>query len=494
MNFFYRGKGLRALPGLLLAAGLVMPLAGCNTDEIVEVEDTAQLRPEDLDGLAAVPALVNGALRQFVGGYSGFGLDDSFLSASAVTTDEFYFGDTFPTRDAADRRSWQPAVLGNITDPSYARLHQARFNARRAFAVVEEFSTSLTAAADAVTKAQLRAIEGYVYVTLSEGWCGSVPFSKLPDIGPIDPTAIDYTAGLTTAQMSDTGIVRFNEALALNAGNNLAKVGKARALLNVGRYVDAAAAVATVPTTYVFRLQHSINEATQNNPIWALQSNGRYGISNLEGGLGANAAALRTDTSSSLTAPGGSAEGLPFRALQDPRIPYSARPNCFTTSIRCWLNNNYPNQDADVPLASGVEARLIEAEAALAAGDVGLMLTRLNGLRAAVMTRLQALYPDQISPNPFAVAFLPDLTDPGTPEARRAMLFQERALWLFNTGHRLGDLRRLVRNYGVPSTQAFPSGPFFRGGVYGNDVAFPVPFSEENNPNFNRAACVTTQA
>lgn len=493
MNFFYRGKGLRALPGLLLAAMAMMPLAGCDTDKLVEVEDTAQLRPEDLEGLAAVPALVNGALRQFVGGYSGFGLDDSFLSASAATTDEFYFGDTFPTRDAADRRSFQPPVLGNITDLSYARLHQARFNARRAFAVVEEFSTSLTAADDAVTQAQLRSIEGYVYVTLSEGWCGSVPFSKLPDTGPIDPTSIEYTVGLTTTQMNDTSIVRFDQALALNGANHLAKIGKGRALLNLGQYAQAAAAVATVPTTYVFHLQHSINEATQNNPIWALQSNGRYGISNLEGGLGADGAALRTDTSSTLTAPGGSAEGLPFRALEDPRVPYSPRPNCFSTSIVCWLNDNYPSQDADVPLASGVEARLIEAEAALAAGDVDLMLTRLNGLRAAVMTRLQALYPDQLSPNPFAVASLPDLTDPGTPETRRALLFQERALWLFNTGHRLGDLRRLVRNYGIPANQAFPSGLFFRAGVYGSDVSFPVPFSEENNPSFSRASCNTTQ-
>jgi hypothetical protein len=79
--------------------------------------------------------------------------------------------------------------------------------------------------------------------------------------------------------------------------------------------------------------------------------------------------------------------------------------------------------------------------------------------------------------------------------ARRAMLFSERAFWLFNTGHRQGDLRRLVRNYALPSNTVFPSGPFFRGGLtFGNDVAYPVPFNEQNNDQFTAASCSTTTA
>ncbi|MEO5588575.1 MAG: hypothetical protein ABIS03_03225, partial [Gemmatimonadaceae bacterium] len=89
------GRGSRYR--VLLALALSLPVAACNTDKLVEVEDTARLRPEDLNNAAAVPALVNGALRQFVGGYSGFG-GDAFLSGSAVITDEMYYGDTFTTR------------------------------------------------------------------------------------------------------------------------------------------------------------------------------------------------------------------------------------------------------------------------------------------------------------------------------------------------------------------------------------------------------------
>ena len=496
MNHILRGKRLRALPKLILAGAMAISIAGCNTDEIVEVQDPAALRPEDLENLGAVPALVNGAFRQFVGGYSGFGLDDAFLSSSALITDEYYWGDTFTTRNAADHRTLNPPVLANISDPAYTRLHQARFNARRAFGVVAQFSTPLTAAEDDVTKAQLRAIEGYTYVTLSEGWCGAVPFSKVADTGPIDPNAIEFGSPIGTIQMNDTAVNRFDEALSFNAGNSLAAVGKGRALLNAGSFAAAGAAVATVPTTFVFLIEHSVNVAAENNPLFSLTNNGRYGVSNLEGGVTGTGAALRPDLSPPGTT-GTGAEGLPFRGLNDPRVPWEARAgssgNCFSASVRCWLNINYPNQDADLPLASGVEARLIEAEAALQAGDPVTMMDRLNTLRASASTLIPRLYPNQ-KPG-FVSTPLGQLTDPGTFDTRRDLLFRERALWMFATGHRQGDLRRLVRQYGLPSTQVFPSGPHFRGGNFGNDVAYPVPFAEAgNNPSFDPAVCITTAA
>jgi hypothetical protein len=486
----------RSLQRVLLAAVLALSVGSCDTDELVMVEDPEALRPEDLGGLAAVPALVNGAFRQFVGAYDGFGLDDGYLASSAAVSDEAYWGDTFTTRQAYDQRNFQPASLGNISDPTYTRMHQARFNARRAFAVVDEFTTPLTAVADSATKAQLRTIEGYVYVTLSEGFCGAVPFSKVADAGPIDPFSIEYGTPLGTKAMNDTAVARFNEALALNPANRLAAVGKGRALLNIGSYAAAAAAVQAVPTSFVFRLEHSQNTSGENNPIASLQSNGRWGVSNLEGGVTAAGAAVRPDENPP-SATATSAEGLPFRSLSDPRVPWQGRPTsnnvCFSAQARCWLNNNYPTFDSDVPFASGVEARLIEAEADLQAGNGAAMITKLNALRASVASLLTTLYPDQRQVFGPPAVLLP-LDDPVTPEARRALLFQERALWLYNTGHRQGDLRRLVRNYGLPSNQVFPSGPYFRSGTYGNDVAFPVPFTEENNPNFSRAACVTTQA
>jgi len=514
-------KGLRPLPAILLAGALTLPMAACDTDELVAVEDPAQLRPEEVNNAAAVPALVNGAFRQFVGGYSGFG-DDSFLSASAVLSDETYFGDTFTTREAADKRTVQAPVLGNISDASFIRLQQARFNARRAYAVVEQFTTAATASGDSIFRARLRAIEGYVYVTLSEGWCGAVPFSRVPDTGVIDPGGIQGGTPLTTQAMNDTAITRFDQALtfaptvtATTAATatsaiprRLAALGKARALLNLGRYAEAAAAVpaSVVPTTFVFRLEHSSNASSENNPMFQLQGNGRYGVSNLEGGVTATGTAFRPDagnpnssTPPATTAAG--AEGIAFRGLMDPRVPFQGRASrnfaCFSGTITCWINNNYPSNDSDVPLASGVEARLIEAEAAMNTGRPGDMITILNSLRSQVATLLPVLYTDQrqaFGTTTFNSPTLAALTDPGTDAGRRSLLFQERALWLYNTGHRLGDLRRLVRNYGLPQSQVFPTGPHFRGGTYGTDVSYPVPFDEQNNTNYNPSQCVTSQA
>lgn len=507
MNLTYIAKSRRGVPRLALAGALALGL-GCDTAELVEVEDPAALRPEEVANAGAVPALVAGALRQFIGGYSGFG-GDAFLSASAVLTDETYYGDTFPTREAGDKRNTQAPTLGNISDAAFNRLMQARFNARRAFAVVEQFASDPLIADNVdAYRARLRTIEGYVYVTLSEGWCSAVPFSRMPDTGPIDPAAMEFGESLNVDQMSDTAVARFNEALTHDAVFYLAMVGKGRALLNKGVFDTAAAAVASVPTDFVFRLEHSVNTGTENNPAAALQSNGRYGVSNLEGGLTATGTALRSDLNTHpLTAP--SAEGLAFRALRDPRLPWEARREdalgrCFSTSIRCWRNNNYNALDADVPLASGVEARLIEAEAALRAGNATLMMTKLNALRASAATLIPRLYPGQVQVffNAGGGVSLDPLTDPGaglpTPaeqfEARRALLFRERALWMYHTGHRQGDLRRLVRDYGFTSSQVFPSGPHFRGGTYGADVAWPVPFDEQNNPRFDPDACDPEQA
>ena len=110
-------------------------------------------------------------------------------------------------------------------------------------------------------------------------------------------------------------------------------------------------------------------------------------------------------------------------------------------------------------LASGLEAQLIRAEVELSTG--GPWLATLNTLREGVG--------------------LPALSDPGDQDGQVRMLFEERARWLFGTGHRLGDLRRLVRQYGYGQAEVFPTGSFFKGGAYGSDVSFPIPFEEHEN-------------
>jgi hypothetical protein len=141
-----------------------------------------------------------------------------------------------------------------------------------------------------------------------------------------------------------------------------------------------------------------------------------------------------------------------------------------------------------------VEARLIEAEAALKAGDVTTWLAKLNGIRAQVRTLMTAYTNPQTytlnNPNTFVTnTTLAPLTDPGTAASRVDLTFRERAFWMYGTGHRLGDLRRLIRQYGRTAESVFPTGTWHKGGPYGTDVALIVPFNEEQNSLFVRAGC-----
>ncbi len=138
-----------------------------------------------------------------------------------------------------------------------------------------------------------------------------------------------------------------------------------------------------------------------------------------------------------------------------------------------------PNPD---PLATGAEARLIEAESFLANADTVNFLARHNALRAAPPAYFNA--PAPATP----VAALPALTTTGLTSSQvQDLHFKEREYWLWNSGHRLGDLRRETHApYSRAPESVFPTGAYFKGGTYGTDYNFPVPFDETNNPNFTQ--------
>jgi hypothetical protein len=134
----------------------------------------------------------------------------------------------------------------------------------------------------------------------------------------------------------------------------------------------------------------------------------------------------------------------------------------------------YKGQFDPLVLASGVDARLYEAEAKLQGGDLAGMMTILNALRQARPTIGVTSIP--------ALAALPT---PANAADATTLLFREKAFWTFGRGQRLPDLRRLIRQYGRTQDQVFPTGLYFKGGSYGTDVNFPVPASEAVNPLFH---------
>ena len=331
-------------------------------------------------------------------------------------------------------------------DTPYRNLHRARSGAARAASIL-----ATTAPTPASNRAELYALRGFTEVYFGELYCSGVPFSSE------DGTTTTYGEPLTTQQIFQRAVASFDTALTLAGDSarvaNLARVGRGRALLDLGRFAEAGQAVAGVPAGYAYRVFTSTNSTRQENGIFNATTQGatRYMIVNNEG-----------------------RNGLNYMTPADPRVPW-------TTSSRVAFNSiftNVPNQlkytrTGSVVVADGVEAELIRLEARLqggAQGDRDAVFAGLNALRAAGTPALPALAGGA----------------PTTQAAAVDLLFRERAFWMWLTGHRLGDMRRLIRQYGRNAETVFPTGelPSPLVGSYGPDVNLVIPFNETNNPNY----------
>ena len=461
---FDMGRSIARLLVVGVFPGLV--LTSCNS--LLEVTDPENATIETLSDPAALPTLIAGAIRDFNIGYAGPAPNntDAMLTASAVLSDELISSGTFTTRQAVDQRRQFPIGLGNAGDEGYAFLHNGRVSAKRA----AEAILQVTGDPNDPDLVLMKALEGFSIVALAEAYCQHLAFSEVVDGEFVPGSPVGAEAAF------DLAIQAFDQALAAGPGDNLALVGKARALVNLGRYSEAAAAVASVPTSFVYFVEHSTNTAEQQNNIQGLQDNGRYSMGDNEG-----------------------VNGLDYLSAQDPRVPWIQDPALvgFDLVTPLFISQRHFFQDSDMPLADGIEARLIEAEAALNAGDVSTWLSKLNELRADVRNLMSARwqgYTDFVPGPNNPTTTLNPLADPGDDAARVDLLFRERAFWLYMTGHRLGDMRRLVRNYGRSVGTVFPTGVWHKGSTYGTDVVLPISQPEQNNPNVEIGQCSFTDA
>jgi hypothetical protein len=286
----------------------------------------------------------------------------------------------------------------------------------------------------------------------AENYCSGVPFSTLDA-----NNNIIYGEPQTREQVLQAAVAKFDSAITIATAKqsadllNLARVGKGRALLDLGQFAQAATAVASVPTNFQYLIRSSANSLRQNNGIWNYTANTfAFSVPDREGG-----------------------NGLPYLSANDPRLEVVATgQRGFDRATPFNLQLKYPDLQSSVVLASGVEARLIEAEAGFKAGTPGPAIAKLNTLRAS--------------------AGMGPVTDPGSDAARTSLMFSERAFWMWGTSHRLGDMRRLVRQYSRPQSAVFPVGEYHKGGEYGSDVNFPVSSDERNNPKFT--GCIDRSA
>jgi len=449
---------------LFAAAFSLVPLAGCN--DPLRVTDPDIVTPGQLTDPSKLPTLRAGVIGDFNLAYTGDGADGSggvegAIMYGGLLADEWINSETFPTRIEVDARTIH--VTNADLDTWFRTLSRSRRSAEDAagrYAALAKTDPGYP---------EMLSLAGYTYLFFAENFCNGVPISQATPSG-----ALVYGTPLSNAQLLDSAVARFDSALAVSGDadmSNFASVGKGRALLDLGSFAAAKTAVSGVPTSFAYFLDHSENTDRENNGVFRANiPDQRYSAADSEG-----------------------VNGFPFRSVADPRTPIvlDVAGTGFDGSTPLYDNLRYGSRAASITLATGVEARLIEAEAALQAGDTangGGFYTALNDPRANEASR--SYFDATTAPGTPAIGVLANLSPASAVAAGGAvkLLFNERARWLWLTAHRLSDLRRLIRQYGRPTESVFPTGPYFKVQftVYGTDVNFPIPIDEQNNPNFTQ--------
>jgi starch-binding outer membrane protein, SusD/RagB family len=461
MKHSHRTRGARPSPmgrsRLVLAGLLVAGAVACNTSSLVDIQNPDIISGTVARDTANITSVRNGALYEFARAYSGPGSTNStpgIVGISGLMADELWYSSTFTGMQDIDRRT----ITNDNTNllPVYQYLHRARNTAEQA---ARQYAS--TSQANTEDHAMLTNLAGYTYVMFAENFCSGVPFSSTGFGGELT-----FGPAYTTQAMLDTALARFNSALtqAATAGSatqqNLARLGRARALLDRGDFAGAAAQAAQVPSGFEYAVEYSENTTGQNNGVYYnINSERRTSAAT---GEGVNGIVFFRRGPRNL--------GSATTNTIDPRAPADSLGFGIGGQIPLYRQNKYPSLGSPIVLASGTEARLIEAEAALAKGASPAYLVIVNQLRADYG--------------------LAPLVDPLTADARVRQFFSERAFFLWLTGHRLSDLRRMVRQYGYTQAQVFPTTQTITGAPYGSDVNFPIPQQEQNNPQFANGQCI----
>jgi starch-binding outer membrane protein, SusD/RagB family len=421
-------------------------------ERLLQVTDPDIIDPGNLTSAEGAAALANGTINTF---RSVTGSDESTWLFGGLLADEWSTSSTFIQNDETDQRTI-PEFNSSITG-MLRRLYRTRTRATEAITTLRQYSPNSRASI-----AEMYLARGFAELQLASDFCNGIPiadaFANPPENGTPRSTRQVFTlaaasldSGLTFANGTDAASVLMNRTI---------RVARARVALALGQFTEAGALVAGVPTAFAY--QHTFSLTTSTNTLWGQGiSSRRYSVGDSVEGNARNILVRNA---------------IPFASSRDPRLPVTIPTTgaingqdgqTYTRTTAMW------GQLTSVDVANGVDARMIEAEVLLRAGNATQWLAIHNALRAAP-PRLGEIQP----------AAMPALVDPGTEAARVSLHFREKAFWTFSRGQRLGDMRRLITQYGRTEQTVFPQGVHYKGGNYGRDVNLPIVTDERNNPNF----------
>ena len=425
-----------------VALSLLLPLLVS-----VACTDITSLAQENPGALAAgtlyVPAnaqlLVNGAIADFECAYNryvaGSGLFTDELSVAIASSGNFdYDARRLPTNAPYGTNDCGSPTPSSVQTPGiYTPLSVARATADTILAKLEGYTDAEVANRTKLI-GQSAAYAGYSLILLGEGMC-----SAAINLGPeLQPPAL-FAAAILRFSKAINASTTASDATTLN----LARLGRARAALDLGGPANLAAAAADaalIPSTFVVNTSPDAVNARRQNIVFVTISQSAYST---------------VDPSfRNVTVPGGT--------TQDPRVAViDLGRNGTATGTRLFLPVKDATNVSPLRVASYAEAQLIIAENAAATGDLPGAAAAINNARSRT-------------------AGLPVYTLPpgATPADVKVQIIEERRREFFVEGHRLGDLRRYGLTFTPTAGTAYPFG-----GAYGTQTCFPLPDVERiNNP------------
>ena len=345
----------RLVLGTFMAA---LATVGCD-ESLFDVQNPGRILDDDLNTVAGVASLVTGMSSDFSVSYDGLAFTTAILSDEVVGSGSYFSTGRYRRGlfDSEDANGF------------WAGVQRARWVAEAGLirmANIEGYQFDGNA-----ETARAHLFGGLANRWFGENFCQAVFSAPYDEENPgpggeIDTgEAVDRQVAFQRAVVLLEGAARHGSSAGRSDVVNAAEGGLAQVYLGMGDMSNAVAHAAKVPTDFVFSAAYSSNSGRETSQIWN-ETHGRHEISawmTLAGTVGAG----------------------------DPRTPWK---DCSAEGSGCPSGNGadgqtthyrqekYPTRDDDIPLVKGTEMRLIEAEAALVAGNLESAMAKINEVRA----------------------------------------------------------------------------------------------------------------
>jgi hypothetical protein len=419
-----RGSALRRL----VLAGSLAGLAACD----FKVTNPGPTADQFLADTLSLTAQVNGVAYSL-----GDGMNYQVLHSAVVSRELFPTGQS--GQFGIEPRNWVGFLVTEEQPTPWNSLSRARWLSDQSIARLKDVLGDAAFAKHPIA-AQGLVWRGFTYRVLGEAMCVSII-----DKGPTTPSKDNlvraesaFTAALAVATAA-------NNATLVNAAN----AGRAQVRVDLGDWPGAVADAGKVPTAFRYQMPYyaNVDEYGYNRTMWSSTAQSFYKATSVWGTWYAKY----------------------YDSSKDPRVPYTQTAltgaGAFPPvgKVPWWPQAKYVTQTAGINLATGREARLIEAEAALRNGDIATAMAKIDANRAS--------------------ANAPVAARPATVTDAWTLLKQERGIELWLEGRRLADMRRWGAD-NTPGALDPLEVPGKTSYLEGQNTCFPVSRDEMNtNPN-----------